>query len=204
MRNPFRTRITRRTTLGSLAAGTAVLSWPDVVLAANDGPFRHGVASGDPAARADGASRAVVVAPLRVALDRDGQPTTSPAAGLEGSMLPLAVQALSASGAPPPAVSREARDAEARALLAERDLRAVLDEFARRRVRVLVIKGAALAHSLYRTPGLRPRLDTDLLIAPADVERDVFQVGLDAEAAALVGGARLVRGRRCAGASPDR
>ena len=46
--NPLQTRITRRTTLGSLAAGTAALAWPDVIYAANDGPFRHGVASGDP------------------------------------------------------------------------------------------------------------------------------------------------------------
>ena len=48
IRNPLQTRITRRITLGSLAAGTAVLSWPDAVRAAYDGPFRHGVASGDP------------------------------------------------------------------------------------------------------------------------------------------------------------
>lgn len=48
IRNPFQTRVTRRTTLGSLAAGTAALSWPGKGLAAQDGPFRHGVASGDP------------------------------------------------------------------------------------------------------------------------------------------------------------
>ena len=46
--NPFQTRITRRTTLGTLAAGTAVLAWPDSTRAAHDGPFCHGVASGDP------------------------------------------------------------------------------------------------------------------------------------------------------------
>lgn len=48
VRNPFQNQVTRRTTLGSLAAGTAVLSLPDIALAAGDGPFRHGVASGDP------------------------------------------------------------------------------------------------------------------------------------------------------------
>jgi phosphodiesterase/alkaline phosphatase D-like protein len=47
-RNPFPPRITRRTTLGGLAAGTAALSWPGIARAAPDGPFRHGVASGDP------------------------------------------------------------------------------------------------------------------------------------------------------------
>ena len=40
--------ITRRTTLGGLAAGTAAFSLPAAVRAAGDGPFRHGVASGDP------------------------------------------------------------------------------------------------------------------------------------------------------------
>ncbi len=48
VRNPFQAPITRRTTLGSLAAGTAVLPLPDIALATGDGPFRHGVASGDP------------------------------------------------------------------------------------------------------------------------------------------------------------
>ncbi len=46
--HPFQNPITRRTTLGSLAAGTAALSLPDIALAAGEGPFRHGVASGDP------------------------------------------------------------------------------------------------------------------------------------------------------------
>ncbi len=48
VRNPLQDQITRRTTLGSLAVGTAVLSLPGIALAAGDGPFRHGVASGDP------------------------------------------------------------------------------------------------------------------------------------------------------------
>lgn len=45
---PARTAITRRTTLGTLAAGTAALALPRPALAATDSPFRHGVASGDP------------------------------------------------------------------------------------------------------------------------------------------------------------
>ncbi len=48
IRHPFAKPLSRRTTLGSLAAGTAALALPDVALAAPDGPFRHGVASGDP------------------------------------------------------------------------------------------------------------------------------------------------------------
>lgn len=49
IRNPFQQPVSRRTTLGSLAAGTAALSVPaSAIHAANNGPFRHGVASGDP------------------------------------------------------------------------------------------------------------------------------------------------------------
>lgn len=46
--NPLHSRVTRRTTLGGLAAGTATLFMPKLAMAAQSGPFRHGVASGDP------------------------------------------------------------------------------------------------------------------------------------------------------------
>lgn len=46
--NPLKAAITRRASLGSLAAGTAALSLPEIALASADGPFGHGVASGDP------------------------------------------------------------------------------------------------------------------------------------------------------------
>jgi alkaline phosphatase D len=46
--NPLQTRINRRTTLASLAVGTGALVLPEVAVAAGDGPFRHGIASGDP------------------------------------------------------------------------------------------------------------------------------------------------------------
>lgn len=48
MSKPVLSAITRRTTLGALAAGPAVLAWPRPTRDTNDGPFRHGVASGDP------------------------------------------------------------------------------------------------------------------------------------------------------------
>ena len=48
IRNPLAHPLTRRTTLASLAAGTAVLALADTAHADSNSPFRHGVASGDP------------------------------------------------------------------------------------------------------------------------------------------------------------
>jgi Uncharacterised nucleotidyltransferase len=48
------------------------------------------------------------------------------------------------------------------------DLRALLDAFAARGIPLLIIKGTALAYDLYEAPELRPRGDTDLLIAESD------------------------------------
>lgn len=48
IRNPILSQVTRRTALGGLAAGSAVLFFPQVASASSTGPFRHGVASGDP------------------------------------------------------------------------------------------------------------------------------------------------------------
>jgi Uncharacterised nucleotidyltransferase len=47
------------------------------------------------------------------------------------------------------------------------DLAEVLGALAARGVEVLILKGTALAYDLYPEPELRPRSDTDLLIAPA-------------------------------------
>ena len=48
IRHPLISRISRRTALGGLAAGSAAMVLPQMVGAADSGPFRHGVASGDP------------------------------------------------------------------------------------------------------------------------------------------------------------
>jgi hypothetical protein len=48
------------------------------------------------------------------------------------------------------------------------DLRALLIAFADRAIRVVIIKGTGLAYDLYPAPELRPRGDTDLLIAESD------------------------------------
>lgn len=87
------------------------------------------------------------------------------------SVLPFAARAIARTSGVPADIAREARDEEARALADEHDLRAVLAEFAARDIPVLVIKGAAVACTIYGTPGLRPRLDTDLLIARDDIDR---------------------------------
>jgi len=50
------------------------------------------------------------------------------------------------------------------------DLRDVLAAFETAGIRVVIIKGTALAYDLYPSPELRPRGDTDLLIAESDRE----------------------------------
>jgi hypothetical protein len=50
------------------------------------------------------------------------------------------------------------------------DVRAVLAAFEANGIRVLIIKGTGLAYDIYPSPDLRPRGDTDLLIAQSDLE----------------------------------
>src|SRR3954451_10785444 len=50
------------------------------------------------------------------------------------------------------------------------DLRAVLEAFESSGIRVLIIKGTGLAYDIYASPELRPRGDTDLLIAESDLD----------------------------------
>lgn len=56
-------------------------------------------------------------------------------------------------------------------LRVEADLRALLQAFAQAGIRPLLLKGTALAYSLYPEPWLRPRCDTDLLVAASERER---------------------------------
>jgi hypothetical protein len=50
------------------------------------------------------------------------------------------------------------------------DLRALLEAFAARGIRVIIIKGTGLAYDIYERPELRPRGDTDLLIDANDCD----------------------------------
>jgi hypothetical protein len=55
----------------------------------------------------------------------------------------------------------------------ERELRRVLDRLAEANVSCLLLKGAALAHTHYPRPYVRPRRDTDLLVRRQDMDRAV-------------------------------
>jgi hypothetical protein len=75
---------------------------------------------------------------------------------------------------PPTAAARLAAHARERAVVAaiqDREMSRVLEALDARGVRPLVIKGGHLSHALYRTPGLRPRGDTDLLVRERDRDR---------------------------------
>ena len=52
----------------------------------------------------------------------------------------------------------------------------LLEAFATVGIPVILLKGAALSHLIYSAPKLRPMVDVDLLINPADVERAVITV----------------------------
>ena len=62
------------------------------------------------------------------------------------------------------------RAAATRDLFIQRDMQMVLDALSAHGVRTLVMKGSALAYTVYEEPWLRPRTDTDLLIDRADLD----------------------------------
>lgn len=88
----------------------------------------------------------------------------------EHGLAPLVYARLSERKEPWP-VSASLRDLAIHAAAGESlrlaDLRTVLEAFAAHHVRVLIIKGTALAYDVYSAPELRPRGDTDLLIDAA-------------------------------------
>jgi hypothetical protein len=86
-------------------------------------------------------------------------------------VMPLVYARLSSAGESWP-VRAGLRDSAIRAAAAESlrlaDLRTILAIFSERNIRVLIIKGSALAYDVYDSPDLRTRGDTDLLIAESD------------------------------------
>ena len=68
------------------------------------------------------------------------------------------------------ALARDTRAQTATELLRQRELISVLDALAAEDIHPIVLKGTALAYSLYDSPASRPRVDTDLLIRRNDVD----------------------------------
>jgi hypothetical protein len=66
-------------------------------------------------------------------------------------------------------ISRVARREAAEELLHAVEVRAVLDTLAAAGIPVVLLKGTALAYTVYPLPACRPRSDTDLLVLPEDV-----------------------------------
>lgn len=62
------------------------------------------------------------------------------------------------------ALADHAREAAATELLRKREIMSVLDSLGGEAVDPILLKGTALAYSVYSTPSSRPRCDTDLLI----------------------------------------
>lgn len=82
------------------------------------------------------------------------------------------------------AVRSLAREGMAKAIAAEwvqrRALERLVAGLGARKLRFLVVKGAAFAYTVYPSPALRPRADTDLLVSPDDVaaaERALSDLG---------------------------
>jgi hypothetical protein len=67
-------------------------------------------------------------------------------------------------------VAQEARAEAARELLRRREITSALDALAAVGVYPILLKGTALAYSIYPSPVLRPRCDTDLLVKREQVD----------------------------------
>lgn len=90
---------------------------------------------------------------------------------------PLLYQQVRQRDLVPPAVEEELRAERLRTALRDRLLREelviILDSLAAHGVDVLLLKGAALAQTVYGAVGLRPMGDQDLLVRPEDAQRAI-------------------------------
>ncbi|MBI3734485.1 MAG: nucleotidyltransferase family protein, partial [Chloroflexi bacterium] len=145
-------------------------------------PIVHSPASGLPAERA-------LVALILAAFPLDGIRPAAPSLN-EGEwaevastaaghglkpLLNTAAKSLGAQVSPPPAVMADLRAAyfrtEAANLAVHQELGALLSAFAHEGIAVVVLKGAALAVTLYADMGVRPMVDVDLLVRQEDFAR---------------------------------
>ena len=67
-------------------------------------------------------------------------------------------------------LARIAHASAAAELVRTREITAAVDALAQHDIRPILLKGAQLAHTVYGSPALRPRADTDLLIRRGDVD----------------------------------
>jgi hypothetical protein len=101
---------------------------------------------------------------------------------------PLLYTHLKAASSPAPTeVQRALRGLTLRHRLANRarmaELRLILERLGAAGISVCVLKGAALAHLVYPTPGLRPMRDVDLLVRPSEArwaQRILREMGFSA------------------------
>jgi len=68
------------------------------------------------------------------------------------------------------ALGDASRAAVARELVVQREIRRVVDALGARGISPVLLKGTALAYTVYPHPSLRPRSDTDLLVRRTDTE----------------------------------
>ena len=91
------------------------------------------------------------------------------------------VAASAATAVATPSVSARLRrivaDSEALSMARARELRRVLESLAAAGLRPVVIKGAHLGHTIYASPALRPRTDTDLSLEQHDHDRAADVLG---------------------------
>jgi hypothetical protein len=117
--------------------------------------------------------------PLRALLRGESAPwppsaTDSDAAQLIESIEQNGIAPLVYARLPDWPIRAALRDVAIRAAVREMsrlaDVREVLGAFEANSIRVLIIKGTGLAYDIYPSPDFRPRGDTDLLIAEADID----------------------------------
>ena len=144
-------------------------------------PYRHHQVASSTEESSPAATAAALCAVLRgdaIAWDRLGvSPRDFIAACVAEDLVVLVHERLQGSASAPAwplslrdELAARARTQVARELWCQTELIGVLDALGQAGVRPVLFKGTALAYTFYSAPALRPRLDTDLLIARQDVD----------------------------------
>jgi Uncharacterised nucleotidyltransferase len=110
----------------------------------------------------------------RLLIEGPGQADALVDCAIDDHVGPIVARTTAGRDLPEPAAARLKQHVGGRELLTaiiDQEVARVLGALAGCGVRPLVIKGAHLSHAIYRSPALRPRADTDLLIAREDRDR---------------------------------